>query len=229
MKQSDKLTDLTYSVSFFLLATGLFIYFADFSVGKWILTAMIGLWSIRLGSYLFMRIHRTGKDARFDEMRPSFFRYLGFWTLQSVSIWILALPFIFGYTEAMAFGIFQWVGVMIWLSGFLIETVADWQKFQFKSNKATKDTFIDIGLWKYLRHPNYLGEILVWVGVFIFVIPVLSGFSWISIISPFWIILLLVKVSGIPLLEKRAWERYGNRSSYHKYINRSYRLVPFLY
>ena len=227
--QSDKITDLTYSVSFLLLAGFLFYYFQDFSLGKWLLTGMIALWSLRLGTYLFIRIHRTGRDERFDEMRPHFFKYLRFWTLQAVSIWILALPVIFGMEESFSLGLFQWLGLGIWMIGFVIESIADWQKFNFKQNTSNENSFVNIGLWKFIRHPNYLGEIMIWIGLFIFVIPVLSGFTWISIVSPLWITLLLVKISGIPLLEKRAWKKYGSNASFKSYFNNSYRLIPFIY
>ena len=110
--------------------------------------------------------------------------------------------------------VFFWVGALVWLTGITIETVADAQKKAFKDNPANKGDFIDVGLWKWSRHPNYFGEITVWTGILIMAIPVLSGWSWLVIISPLFVTLLLTKISGINLQNKQAQERWGDDPEY---------------
>jgi steroid 5-alpha reductase family enzyme len=119
------------------------------------------------------------------------------------------------------------IGVVIWLLGWIIESIADFQKFKFKQKNP--DSFFNGGLYSKVRHPNYLGEILVWIGIFIFTIPSLDGWAWLSIISPIWIVVLLVKISGIPLLEDKAWKKYGDNPEFKKYLKNSWRLIPGLY
>lgn len=140
-----------------------------------------------------------GKDSRFDDFRNSKSGFLKFWILQSVSIWIIALPVMTGLlVQTLTLTI---PAVLLWLCGWLLESASDWQKFTFKSSNNNSD-FINTGLYSSIRHPNYLGEILVWLGIFWYVAPSLSGWMWWSIISPAWVIILLVKVSGIPIIEK---------------------------
>ena len=227
--QTDKLTDLTYNASFFIATFYLFLN-SDKSIVQILLFIMIACWSLRLGFYLFRRVHKMGRDSRFDEMRPSWISFGKFWLLQTGSIIILILPVLFFYTKPAAeWSIFSSIGFGIWLLGFLIEAIADFQKSQFKSKSKNKGLFIQSGLWKKIRHPNYLGEILVWLGIFIFCIPHLSGMEWIAIISPLWITTLLIGISGIPLLKKDYERKYGHLDSYQKYVKESKLLIPGIY
>ena len=227
-RQSDKLTDLIYGMSFFIMTMFSFLNKGDYSFPKILLTVMISLWSLRLAIYLFLRINKIKKDARFDVMRKQFKRLARFWFLQTVTILIIALPvIIFLAKDGVSLGVISWIGASIFFIGFCIEAIADNQKFRFKNNLATKDTFISSGLWKYSRHPNYFGEILCWIGVFLYGMPFLAGWEWLAILSPLWIIFLLVKVSGIPLLEKSADKKYGGDESYERYKKETPVLVPF--
>ena len=115
------------------------------------------------------------------------------------------------------------------LSDCLIETIADQQKFAFRQNSANDGQFIQTGLWKRVQHPNYLGEILCWIGVFVCAIPSLENWEWLAIISPIWITFLLVFVSGIPLLQKASQKKYGSLKSYQTYQKNTPLLIPFLY
>lgn len=223
--QTDKFTDITYNLSFFVVTLVLLLKVGDFSLLKVLLGGMVLVWSLRLGTYLFVRILKIRHDARFDSMRPSFVRFLGFWVLQTVSIFIIMLPVIVVLGKNIdGLGVLSWVGFGIWLLGFLMETIADYQKYVFKNENPSK--FMRTGLWKYSRHPNYLGEIMCWVGIFVFCAPFLVGLEWLSIISPIWIFTLLMWVSGIPLLEKSADQRYGHLSEYQTYKSETGVLFP---
>ena len=215
--KTDKLTDLSYALTFIILALLLFI-FNKFSGGKLVLFIMITLWAIRLGSYLFRRIHHMGRDARFDGIRENFFRFMGFWLLQGVTIWIIIIPAAFYFDAPAKFTFLTVLGLIIWLKGLVIETVADHQKFVFKIDKLNANKWIDTGLWKYSRHPNYFGEILCWFGIYIYAVSALSGYNiLIALISPVFIALLLLYYSGVPGLEKSADARFGNDRRYRHY------------
>lgn len=224
-RQSDHLTDISYSLCFLGVAGILFLYSEDKGNGKVLMLVMIGLWAIRLGSYLLYRIKKMNRDRRFDSFRGNWLRFLKFWILQSISIWIIALP-------AMVFLLktnpsYWWPGALIWLIGFIMESVADAQKFSFKLKN--KEAFMDKGLYSIIKYPNYLGEILCWIGVFAFAIPSLVGLEWLTIISPTWIIVLLLFISGIPLLEKQYEQKYGDDLQYRKYKRQTHKLIPFIY
>jgi steroid 5-alpha reductase family enzyme len=227
--QSDKLTDLIYSVSFFILTIILWWTSADSFVHH-LMFAMITLWSARLGFYLFQRIHTMKKDDRFDKMRKRFTAISGFWILQALSILILVIPVIILFEKAsIQFHYLHFIGANIWLLGFLLESIADYQKFTFRKQASNNGKFINQGLWKSVQHPNYLGEILCWLGVFLVVTPSLQGWEWIAIVSPLWITCLLLFISGIPLLRKQSQKKYGHLKSYQDYQKNTSLLVPFLY
>lgn len=228
-QQSDKATDLFYSLSFASLTVFLWFASADSLIHHFLL-GMVLLWSFRLGSYLFKRIHAMGKDDRFDEMRKQFIRFAGFWTLQALSILILSIPIIIIYQKSnIEFEAIHAIGIIVWALGLLLETIADQQKFAFRQDSANDGQFIQTGLWKHLQHPNYLGEILCWIGIFVCAIPSLENWEWLAIISPIWIVFLLVFVSGIPLLQKASQKKYGHLNSYQNYQKNTPLLIPFLY
>jgi steroid 5-alpha reductase family enzyme len=213
--KTDKLTDLSYSLTFIFLALYILLT-QSLSDGYLILLGMVFLWALRLGSFLTKRIHRQGKDDRFDGMRESFFRFLGFWVLQAITVWIVLIPvFLFDH-------IVSWFGLIIWVVGMCIESIADFQKYIFKNNTKNHQKFIKSGLWKYSRHPNYFGEILCWVGVYVFS----SVWLW-GLISPLFIAFLLIFVSGIPLLEEKAQRNWGMKKSYIKYKQETSLLIPW--
>ncbi|MBN1275630.1 DUF1295 domain-containing protein [Candidatus Woesearchaeota archaeon] len=213
--QTDKLTDLSYSLTFVAIALYLFIA-EPFSTGRLLLVLMVFLWAARLGGFLFIRIRKQKKDDRFDSMRGSFFRFLGFWLLQGVTVWVVLLP------VTLFEGPFHPIGVGVWLLGLLIESVADQQKYAFKQDPKNKGLFIRSGLWSYSRHPNYFGEILCWVGVY------LAAGVWVyGLLSPLYITCLLLFVSGIPLLERKADEKWGRLEAYQDYKRSTSLLVPW--
>ena len=120
------------------------------------------------------------------------------------------------------------VGFLVWAVGFAIEVVADSQKSRFSANPDNKGKFIQTGLWSRSRHPNYFGEIMLWIGVAIIALPVLRGWQWVALISPVFVTLLLTRVSGVPLLEKKADKKWGGQADYESYKKRTPELIPRL-
>jgi len=169
-----------------------------------------------------------GKDKRFDEMRTKFWSFLKFWLLQGVTVWVVLLPSLLLFSkETVQWSELSWLGIAIFIAGLTIESLADYQKFVFKSNPDNKGKWIASGLWKYSRHPNYLGEILVWLGVYLFCFTSLSGVQQlIGALSPLFITGLLLFVSGIPLLEKKAQKKWGDKKEYQQYKKSTGVLVP---
>jgi steroid 5-alpha reductase family enzyme len=196
---------------------------------SYLLAACILFWALRLGSFLFLRILKDGGDGRFDDIKPHFFRFLLTWTLQGVWIFLIqlcALLAIGADSTENGLGLFALLGSCCWLAGMLIESFADWQKRQFRANPANDGRFINVGLWAWSRHPNYFGEILVWLGVAVIALPVLNGWMLLGLLSPCFVIFLLTKVSGVPLLEERADKRWGAEPEYIKYKNMTPVLLP---
>lgn len=233
-KQSDHFTDITYCLSFLLLASWGLLRIVDKSTFVILLWIMVALWSIRLGLYLLSRITRIGVDHRFDDIRSNSKRYFRFWTIQGISVWIVALPYIIGFLRGSLQSLeiipnISILGLVFWIIGFLLESIGDFQKYSFRNDPKNEGKFISTGLFKYIRNPNYLGEILCWVGIFVYVSPVLQGWDWMAIISPIWITILLVFISGVPMLEKQMNLRYGQQPEYQAYQKRTYRLIYGIY
>jgi steroid 5-alpha reductase family enzyme len=226
---TDKLTDISYAATFIALAVFGLTRTSETLTSQWILFYMVVFWAVRIGGYLFMRIRKTGKDKRFDKMRGNFRKFLSFWLLQAFTVWVVMLGVLEFFAEGVEpVGAFMVVGLLLWLIGLIIEAVADMQKFQFMQNTKNKDKWIQSGLWKYSRHPNYFGEILVWFGVYVFVVSGLQGTAQLlSMASPLFIMFMLLFVSGIPLLEKSADARWGKDKNYIKYKNTTSIIIPF--
>ncbi len=234
--QTDKLTDITYSASFAALSLySIFMGDALASMGKLIMGALVLMWALRLGYYLFDRVSKIGKDERFDEIRVNKKRFFRFFLLQGVSSWVISLPFMirlsadhgtFSFTRVEDL---EWVGLVIALVGLIVEGVADAQKSAFKAKPGNSNEIYTEGLYSKIRYPNYLGEIVFWVGIFLAAIPFLSGWGWASVISPIAIILLLLFVSGIPFLERGRAKKYGDDPKYQAYHERTYKIIPGVY
>ena len=225
--QSDKLTDVSYALSFLTIAIVSLAYAVNFNSFSWIIFALPALWAVRIGSFLLMRVVKVGRDRRFDAIRTSFVKFGKFWLGQALTAWILMLPVSLALYRGGQLSALLFVGVFIWLIGLLIEAVADYQKFAFKLSRASEDGWIQDGIWKYARHPNYFGEILVWSGIYICCFDALNGFEKIiSLASPLLITALLLFVSGVPPLEKSADQRWGKRKTYQEYKQRTRLIIP---
>lgn len=226
--QTEHYFDLIGSVSYVATIALAFLLIPALDLRAWLVGVAITLWAIRLGSFLFMRVKQTGQDRRFSHIKPHFFRFFFTWTLGATWVFITlsaGLAAISAQTRA-PLDIYFYVGALLWLLGFIIEVIADQQKATFRRNPANTNRFISTGLWSISRHPNYFGEILLWLGIAIISVPVLAGWQWVTLISPLFVALLLIKISGIPLLENIAEERWGKDPDYRDYRKRTPVLIP---
>jgi steroid 5-alpha reductase family enzyme len=202
------------------------------SLRELIVSLLVVIWSLRLSFFLYLRIHRTGKDGRFDQLKTSPIRFLVPWTLQGLWVFLTMIVVIVINSQAdsaPALGIWDGIGLSIWILGFGIETIADNQKKAFNTEPNNQGKWIESGLWSYSRHPNYLGEILLWTGIAFFGISCFTGLERVAWISPIFIYLLLTKVSGTPILDKRALEKWGDDPEYQKYRDNTPALIPRLF
>jgi len=231
--QTEKFFDLTGSLTY-ISVVGVAVcysrYSTDLDARSILLAALVIIWALRLGTFLFSRIQKAGKDDRFDEIKPSFIRFLNVWTIQGLWITFTAAAALVGITTLTRkdLDVFAILGFLIWAFGFAFEVIADSQKSRFNADPANKGKFIQTGLWARSRHPNYFGEIVLWIGIAIIAIPVLQGWQWVAMISPLFVTLLLTRVSGIPLLEKKADKKWGGQEDYEAYKKNTPVLIPSL-
>ena len=230
LKQTEKFFDLTGSITYISVISIAALLSENLDARSILLWALVVIWAGRLGTFLFGRIRKAGKDDRFDDIKPSFIRFLNVWTIQGlwVTFTMAAALVAITSTNHKMLDMLAYVGFLIWLLGFSIEVVADSQKSRFNANPENKGKFIQTGLWSRSRHPNYFGEILLWVGVAVIALPVLQGWQWIALISPVFVTLLLTRVSGIPLLEKKADQKWGGQQDYETYKKNTPLLIPRL-
>jgi len=232
VRRTERFFDLTGSLTFIAVSIALALLAPAQDARGWILAAMVVVWAARLGSFLFARVHRAGTDGRFDEIKTNPLRFFQVWCIQGLWVALTAsaawIAMSADAADRAPLDGFAVAGIVVWLAGMVFEVVADLQKQAFRANPANKGEFIRTGLWSRSRHPNYFGEILVWVGVFVVAAPVLQGWQWVAVLSPLFVVLLLTRVSGIPLLEKRADERWGDRADYRAYRDRTPVLIPAL-
>ncbi|MGB2427090.1 MAG: DUF1295 domain-containing protein [Alteromonas sp.] len=230
--QTERFYDLTGSLTYLsITAFILYVIQTELDLRDIILAAMVAIWAARLGTFLFMRISKDGIDKRFVKIKPNPFRFFTTWTIQGVWVTVTAsAAFVAMLSQAtVPLGWLGYIGIALWIIGLSFEAVADQQKRKFKVTQAeTGHKFIHTGLWAYSRHPNYFGEILLWFGVLLVALPVLSGWAYITIISPLFVTLLLTRVSGVNLLEEAADKRFGDDPQYAKYKANTPVLVPRL-
>ena len=186
---------------------------------------------MRLGGFLFLRIKRDKKDRRFDKIKINPIRFLLAWTLQGCWVVFTAICALSIITSASpkAWDIFASIGLAIWVIGFVIEVIADRQKKAFKADPENKGRFITTGLWARSQHPNYFGEITLWSGISIMALPILSDWQYLALISPIFVFWLLTQVSGIPMLQKIARERWGSEQAFKDYQAKTPLLFPTLF
>ncbi len=227
LAHTERFFDLTGALTF-LTVTALALWAGTGDKRAGVLALLVAVWAIRLGSFLFLRVRRDGTDGRFDELKYSFPRFLMTWTLQG--LWVL-LTLAAGLaamtaTRSVPLGALAWIGVGLWLAGFAIEAAADAQKRAFSRDPENRGRFITTGLWAWSRHPNYFGEITLWVGVALIAAEALSGWRWVTLVSPLFVFVLLNFISGVPLLEARGKKRWGDDPQFQAYKARTPVLVP---
>ena len=220
--QTEKFYDLTGSIKYLFLTWFIYVLSYElygFNIGNLILAILISIWTVRLGSFLFMRIHKDGEDKRFRTIKTSAAQFFLTWTLSGM--WVSLCSICALTAIANPFGVtlnlVTYIGIGLFLLGFGIEVIADKQKTAFRSILENKNKFITSGLWSKSRHPNYLGEIILWFAIAVISFSSLSGTQYIALISPVFTYLLLVYVSGVRMLEDRANKKWGNLTEYQDY------------
>jgi len=232
----DKVTDFAGGTNFVILAALTFGLAQTLTPRQIAATTLVCIWGLRLSGYLLYRIIVIGEDRRFDGKRENCLRFAGFWTFQALWVFTVSLSVIFINSPVLPlnteFNVVDIVGVVVFALGFILESVADMQKFNFRQNKENRNRWCDVGVWKWSRHPNYYGEILVWLGMFVLSTSILHDWKWVAVLSPIFIIAILLFLSGIPLLEQKADERFGWNPLYGEFKRRTPPLLvfpPFLY
>nr|XP_054767679.1 uncharacterized protein LOC129274953 [Lytechinus pictus] len=229
--KTEKFYDLAGSGTFLLLATQSLRWGGTYFLRQRIQTGLVSVWATRLGLHLFSRILSDGFDRRFNKAKNQPSLFFVFWTLQALWIFVTLSPSIAlnGVKRDEPLGVRDYIGWGTWAVGFLMEVIADRQKSVFKANPANAGKFINTGLWSISRHPNYFGEILCWLGLYVSASSSLTGWQHLTAISPIFVTLLLTKVSGIPMLEKYGLKKWGSDPSYQNYLRKTAVLVPFLW
>tara|TARA_Y100000991_G_C21975423_1_gene351931 strand:- start:12579 stop:13424 length:846 start_codon:yes stop_codon:yes gene_type:complete len=224
--QTEKFYDLTGSITYLTIVLSSIFLTNTENLGNFIIAGCVSVWAIRLGSFLFLRIHKAGEDRRFRSIKTNFSRFFMTWTLQGmwISMCLLCVLTALSTKNGIIINSIFILGLVIFLIGFTIEIVADNQKTVFRKLKSNKDKFISTGLWSLSRHPNYFGEILLWSGIAIMSISSLDGLQYITLVSPLFVYILLVYISGIRILEDQGIKKWGHLDSYKHYLKNTPRL-----
>lgn len=225
LKKDVSIVDSLWSLFFIIAALTIFNNQTVISERAVLVLFLVVIWGLRLSIYITLRHWGHDEDHRYQTIRnnnqpgfsiKSLYLIFGF---QALIAWVVALPLFYAISSAAPLNILDGLAVLLWLVGMLFETVSDYQLYQFKKNPENKGKILTQGLWKYSRHPNYFGECLVWWGFFVFA---LSDFAYLTIISPLLMTFLLLKFSGVSLLEKTMKTRPG----YERYMQHTNAFIP---
>ena len=232
--QTEKFYDLTGTLTY-LTVTWYTLYmsseeFTNLNGASITIVLFISLWAIRLGSFLFSRIHKDGEDKRFRTIKPSATQFFMTWTLQGlwVSLCSMCALTAISSESGVVVNAFYYLGIVLFIYGFYTEVKADKEKSKFRSVPENRDKFITTGLWAKSRHPNYFGEIVLWAAIAVISLPSLSGLQYITLISPIFTYVLLVHVSGVRMLEARGQKKWGHLEEYKAYQKSTPMLFPKL-
>ena len=227
LKRSEHFFDALGSLTFLTMCWCAVGLSQSWNLKNLVLAGMISVWAIRLGMFLSARIRRTKIDRRFNQIRNDFSVFFMTWMLQGLWATLTLAPalVLFTASTSAAMDAFFAIGAVLWLIGLGIEWVADNQKTAFAKNPANEGKFIASGLWAWSQHPNYFGEILLWFGIALMAIPHLQDWQYLSLISPIFVYLLLVHISGIRMLDARARRRFADDDAYREYTARTPKLL----
>ena len=218
--QTEKFYDLVGSITY--LSVVLFTLYRStvMPIESLVVVACVVVWAVRLGSFLFLRIKKDGEDKRFRSIKPSFTRFFMTWTLQGtwVSMCLLCVLTAISSNTGVGSGFTFWLGLFLFIVGFAVEVVADIQKSNFRKLLSNKDKFITSGLWGRSRHPNYLGELVLWIGIAVMSIASLGGLQYLTLISPLFVYVLLMYISGVRMLEESGEKKWGHLDEYKKHV-----------
>lgn len=220
--QTEKFYDLTGSLSY--LTVIWFVFFSSnnlsgLNIQNLIVVTLISFWAIRLGTFLFGRIHKDGEDKRFRTIKTSASQFFMTWTLQGmwVSICTMCAITAISSSQGIIANALFYLGLAFFIVGFAIEVVSDQQKSAFRAVPENKEKFITSGLWSKSQHPNYFGEILLWSAIALLSISSLNGTQYLTLISPIFTYVLLVYISGVRMLDDMGNKKWGHLEEYKEY------------
>lgn len=230
LKKRNDVADVAWGLGFVLLAWVSFALNQSASVLSLFVSVMVTIWGVRLSLHIWNRNKGKGEDYRYQKWRNEWGKwfyirsYFQVYILQGVLLFIIALPFLLiNQSSANGFGIVAAAGFVVWLVGFFFEVVGDWQLSNFLKKPENKGKLIMNGLWAYTRHPNYFGEVTCWWGIWIMSLSICYGF-W-GVFGPLTITFLILKVSGVPLLEQKM-SQHPDFESYSKRVSVFFPLPP---
>ena len=231
---TERFYDLTGSITYMIVILTALYHKSEFvgsrsDLRSLLITGFVITWALRLGSFLFLRVLKDKEDRRFSEWKKNFHQFLRVWTLQGLWVFLTSVAAVTAITSRKIIepDLFLYIGSFLWVFGFLFESIADYQKRKFRSENRNK--FIQSGLWSLSRHPNYFGEIVLWLGIALIALPTLVGSQYISLISPVFVYLLLTRVSGVHILEKHADDTWGKKKEYKAYKEKTPVLFPKIF
>jgi len=228
--KTEKYYDLVGSLTYVTTVSLAYFSVEDKTTIDSIIYFYVMIWASRLGIYLFRRVRKDGKDVRFEKAKMHFFWFLQYWMGQALWVSLTACAAIIAILspEEDTLPLLAMAGMALWLTGFTIESISDYQKRVFREENNPTEAFIHTGLWARSRHPNYFGEITLWTGIAVIALNTLTGVEYITLISPVFVYILLTRMSGVNLLERIADERYGHLEEYQRYKRNTPVLVPKL-
>ncbi len=229
LRQTEHFYDLTGSLTFITLSVLALAFADDLDMRAGLIGGLTIIWALRLGTFLTLRIRRSGFDQRFRSIKPVLPVFFMTWTLQGLWVTMSLAPGLVAMTSAkqVSADVFLAVGACLWLIGFVVQVVADEQKRKFRLNADNQDKFITSGLWAWSQHPNYFGEILLWTGIAVIAFPVLEGWQHVTLISPVFVWLLLTRISGARMLDTSAQKKWGDDAAYQAYMSKTPKLIPW--
>jgi steroid 5-alpha reductase family enzyme len=229
LKKDNSVADIAWGLGFVLVALVTLLGRSTFSGRQVLVSGMVLVWGLRLAFHILSRNRKRGEDPRYAAWRANWGRwfvlrsFLQVFLLQGLFLLVIGSPVIRVNSSTQApLGPFDLAGTLVWMTGFVFEALGDAQLARFKRDPSNRGKIMDRGLWKYTRHPNYFGESLMWWGIFLLALSGPGG--WLTIVSPVLITFLLVRVSGIPLLEKK----YAGNAPFQAYARRTSAFVPRL-
>ncbi len=226
--KDNGIADVAWGGGFLLVAIATFLQYVHVHPRQLLVLLMVAAWGVRLVAYIHARNRGQGEDFRYRKWREEWGErfvlrsFLQVYMLQGAALLAVATPiWVINHDPGGPLGALDLLGFLVWAVGFGFEAVGDWQLLQFLRDPANAGRIMRSGLWRYSRHPNYFGEATLWWGVFLIALG--APYGWVAVLSPLTIDFLLLKVSGIPMLEKR-WE--GN-PEFEEYRRRTNALVPW--
>lgn len=226
--KDNSIVDVAYGLAFVLVCGTAFIVYGDGHPRQWLVVSLVSVWGVRLACHVFLRKQGEGEDFRYRQWREEWGQtfvwrsFLQIFMLQGAVVFCVALPaLLVVFRPGGSLGAFDIAGLLVWLFGFAFEAIGDWQLLCFKRNPENHGKIIQSGLWRYTRHPNYFGEAVLWWGLLL--IAFRTPYGPIAVISPLLIDFLLLKVSGIPMLEAK----YQGNREFADYKDRTNALIPW--